>query len=517
MSYIQFFEGFELKSGATILNMRAAIDAGAAITAVMKYVSASNDYQFYNGTKWVSMSGFKSANKVIPDTADTFGVLEGLSTDGTTYEFRSIKAGSSKISISKAGGIITLDLGTVPISAISGLQAALDNKVDKVAGKGLSTEDLTTALKDKLDSITIVKKGTPNPDQSATYQLQATFGGSPQVLGADIDIPKDMVIQSGTVGTVTVTNQPYTGAVIGDKYIDLLLANSANTHIYVPVKSLVDIYTGAATTEITVSVNNTTNVITATLNDGAIALGKLASIVLGTITESNTEATTTATPLLTVLQSFAKNIKYLFNNKANNSQTITAPSASSTQNVAGSFSIVAILQILINNVKQLFDTKAENSQTVTAPTASNTQQGAGSATIVSILQTLMNNVKHLFDNKADNSQTMVAPSANETQVTAGSKTILSVLATYANNIAAIFNRFTALNLQKVYVSGALTGTGGTITAATHGVTSPKVVTCTVGGIQAYVFTSINSSTKDVTWSSQTSFIAGDAMILTIIG
>ena len=50
------------------------------------------DYQFYNGDKWVSMSGFKSANKN-PDTADTFGVLEGLSDDGATYEFRVDKKG----------------------------------------------------------------------------------------------------------------------------------------------------------------------------------------------------------------------------------------------------------------------------------------------------------------------------------------------------------------------------------------------------------------------------------------
>lgn len=79
-----------LKSGSQIQNLRGGIDVGDAITAVIKYVSASNDYQFYNGTKWVSMSGFKSANKNV-DTADTFGVLEGLSTDGATYEFRSLK------------------------------------------------------------------------------------------------------------------------------------------------------------------------------------------------------------------------------------------------------------------------------------------------------------------------------------------------------------------------------------------------------------------------------------------
>lgn len=390
MPKFPFSEDVIMKSGSSIENLKGAIDAGDAIIAVMKYVSANNDYVFYNGTKWVSMSGFKSANKNA-DTADTFGVLEGLSVDGATYEFRSIKKGSSKITMTNSGGIITIDLGTVAISDITGLQDALDNKVDKVVGKGLSTEDFTTSLKDKLSSIQIVKKTTPNADQSATYELQATFGGSTQTLGADIDIPKDMVIQSGTVGTVTVAGQPYAGAVVGDKYIDLLLANSANTHIYIPAKSLVDIYTGGDTTEISVSVNNTTNVITASINDSSISLTKLADITLGTITASETQVVSTATGLLSILQTYAKNIKALFAWK------------------------------------------------------------------------------------------------------------------------------TTLNLQKAYVSSPLVGQSGTITAATHGVTNPKLVLATLAGANMIIYTKIDATTKDITWTSQTNFIAGDNAKITIIG
>lgn len=50
--------------------------------------------------------------------------------------------------------------------ASAALSAAIGNKVDKVAGKGLSTEDFTTALKTKLEGIeegaTKVEKGTGN-------------------------------------------------------------------------------------------------------------------------------------------------------------------------------------------------------------------------------------------------------------------------------------------------------------------------------------------------------------------
>lgn len=45
------------------------------------------------------------------------------------------------------------DLENLGISNIAGLQSALDTKVDKVAGKGLSTEDYTTAEKTKLGGV----------------------------------------------------------------------------------------------------------------------------------------------------------------------------------------------------------------------------------------------------------------------------------------------------------------------------------------------------------------------------
>lgn len=42
---------------------------------------------------------------------------------------------------------------THPTSSITGLDTALGQKVDKVTGKGLSTNDFTTTLKDKLESL----------------------------------------------------------------------------------------------------------------------------------------------------------------------------------------------------------------------------------------------------------------------------------------------------------------------------------------------------------------------------
>lgn len=81
----------------------------------------------------------------------------------------------------------------------------------------------------------------------------------------DIDIPKDMVVESGTVETVTTQDVPYPGAQVGDKYIDLILANATSSHVYIPVKDLVDTYTGGTTTDGTIAISSS-NEITFTLS-----------------------------------------------------------------------------------------------------------------------------------------------------------------------------------------------------------------------------------------------------------
>ena len=68
-----------------------------------------------------------------------------------------------------------------------------------------------------------------------------------------INIPKDMVVQSGSVKTVTTANSPVAGYKVGDKYIDLVLANATNSHIYVLVSDLIDVYT--AGTGVTITAN----------------------------------------------------------------------------------------------------------------------------------------------------------------------------------------------------------------------------------------------------------------------
>ena len=51
-----------------------------------------------------------------------------------------------------------------------------------------------------------------------------------------------MVLQSAVLKKVTEADVPYEGAVVGDPYIEMAFNDAAASHIYVPVKDLVDTY-----------------------------------------------------------------------------------------------------------------------------------------------------------------------------------------------------------------------------------------------------------------------------------
>ena len=129
------------------------------------------------------------------------------------------------------------------------------------------------------------------------YQGASGSSSSPvagEKLG-DIDIPKDMVVESGSVVDIVFKSSDntlhegsesgpdVTAAIKGTttptaadagKYIKLVIANSSSTALYIKATDLVDIYTGGTTTAGTVSISNS-NVITFDFASGVTAsLGK---------------------------------------------------------------------------------------------------------------------------------------------------------------------------------------------------------------------------------------------------
>lgn len=114
------------------------------------------------------------------------------------------------------------------------------------------------------------------------YQGSDAVDMTKNTLVGAINLPKDLFIKSASVKTVTVANEPYPGAKVGDKYIDIEVQNQVD-HLYIPVNDLVDVYTGGTTSEITVSID-ANNEITASivaisgskLVDGTVTKAKLA-------------------------------------------------------------------------------------------------------------------------------------------------------------------------------------------------------------------------------------------------
>lgn len=116
----------------------------------------------------------------------------------------------------------------------------IDNLTSTDTNKALSANQ-GKVLKDAIDNISysIKKLDTAEGDNSSSYQL---IGKDGTVFGDTINIPKDLVVSSGSVKVVETDGTPYAEAKIGDLYIQLDLANSGDS-LYIPANKLVDEYT----------------------------------------------------------------------------------------------------------------------------------------------------------------------------------------------------------------------------------------------------------------------------------
>lgn len=125
----------------------------------------------------------------------------------------------------------------------------------------------------------IEKQETADEGYAVSYKLKKTVGEEVSYVGDVINIPKDMVLKSATLETVTEVDKPYTGAVVGDPYIHMVFNDAATSDIFVPVKGLVDTYTAGDCIEI---VDNVINVKIAESANGLVAVEGGLSINLAT-------------------------------------------------------------------------------------------------------------------------------------------------------------------------------------------------------------------------------------------
>ena len=173
-----------------------------------------------------------------------------------------------------ASGAAAAVLGTSGDSSTAKTVYGLDAKIDTIKSDSRVTLTEAAGSGDVLKVYTISQGG-------------ATVGS--------INIPKDFLVKSGEVKTVTTADQPYSGAVVGDKYLDFVVntkdGDGTASHIYIPVKDLTDVYTGGSTTTIDVSVGSN-NQITASINTSSVSTDLLDSSVQTALGKANTAVQT---------------------------------------------------------------------------------------------------------------------------------------------------------------------------------------------------------------------------------
>lgn len=174
-------------------------------------------------------------------------------------------------------------------------KAVQDAKADIQTDIG-SLASLETTDKDSIvDAINEVRRSVSAGGTAAAISLSTTttsegasksytlYQGENKI--GVIDIPKDMVVESGEV----VVNP--TGQAEGT-YIKLVLANATNDVIYVNVGTLVDVYkVKASATQIQLAIDSATREISATVVAGSITATELAANAVTTVKIANGNVT----------------------------------------------------------------------------------------------------------------------------------------------------------------------------------------------------------------------------------
>lgn len=164
---------------------------------------------------------------------------------------------------------------------IGGSATAPNVKVAIASGADNALELAADGLKVVIPEVTIPEYSVKKLDEatagmSASYQLTKDGTG----IGAVIDIPKDMVVESGSVQTFAAGELP-AGVTEAGTYIVLVLANATSDKLYIKVDDLIEYVTsGSAEGDMVfINIDPKTHKVTATITDGTVTEAKLAKAV----------------------------------------------------------------------------------------------------------------------------------------------------------------------------------------------------------------------------------------------
>lgn len=172
------------------------------------------------------------------------------------------------------------------IDAVDSKVTSLTTRVDDLVTAGGEPNVITAikvngtaqAITDKAVDITVpgytIEKAADSGDYASIYQLMKDGVAT----GAAINIPKDMVVQSGSVVTLDADGAAAVGLTNAGTYIKLVLANATNDTLYIDVSGLIEYVTSGSVAGdmVVINIDETTHKVTATITDGTITKVKLA-------------------------------------------------------------------------------------------------------------------------------------------------------------------------------------------------------------------------------------------------
>lgn len=184
--------------------------------------------------------------------------------------------------VSSGGGLSNLTAvdGTIKIADSSDGGKTIGVGLSAVEGNMLSVKsDGLYVGATKVPEYSIEKQETADVGFASTYRLKKTIDGESTYVGDSINLFRDIMISKGSMEIVSTNGVPYESAVVGDPYIDLVLNDTDESHIYIPVKGLIDTYTAGDGISIE---NNVVKVKIAENAHGLVAVNGALSLNLAT-------------------------------------------------------------------------------------------------------------------------------------------------------------------------------------------------------------------------------------------
>ena len=242
---LYFIDGQIFKGNVAYTDQVVVVSAlPGTLTAGKVYINTTDkSVTYYDGT---------TSTVVVPETVGTIG---DATPDADLANVKAIK------------DFVAAEIAKIP--------AQTDYTVtltDEIAGTGEKTKQTlkqgASGSEQTIGTIVVPDlkmevKATPNDGYLKTYQF--TYGTGTTF---EVDIPKDLVVESGEV--IVVTDESPVSGLVNGTYLKLVIVNQTDP-IYIDVKDLCDVYTGKAVTDgVSVAISGM-NEISATLIGKAVA------------------------------------------------------------------------------------------------------------------------------------------------------------------------------------------------------------------------------------------------------